>query len=455
MSTTDPRGRWRGLLPVLLAAVAVVVLPAPAPAAAPPADARHLGVATCASTTCHGQARPASQGNIQQTEYLIWSRYDPHAGAYALLFEERSQRMARRLGLASAHEAPECLACHAEVVPAARRGPKFQPDDGVGCEACHGGSEHWLAGHSDPATPHARNVADGLTALDDPAVRATTCAGCHLGDATARFATHRIMAAGHPRLPFELDTWTELWRTAGGREHYVVDADYLERKPQQGSVAVWTTGLIRQGRQLTGLLQARYRTDRGLPDFALFNCYSCHREMRLADWRDKGRDAGADPGQLRFDDSQLMLLATALAARPALQRPLQAATLGLQRTAGLDAASVARAAGALEVQLAAIDADLARSPLDRNEASQALAALARSAAGGDYPDYASAEQAAMGLAILAATVGNCGPDSAVVRSVFASVASDTGWRPDRLARATRQAATLCGGTAPGKTVTNR
>ncbi|MBL8225701.1 MAG: hypothetical protein JNM50_10240 [Chromatiales bacterium] len=441
------------LLPVLVASLGAA-LPTIATAAAPPADDRHLGVATCASTTCHGQAKAARGSNIQQNEYLIWSRYDPHAGAFALLFEERSRLMAERLGLKAAHEAPECLACHAEDVPAALRGPKFQVSDGIGCEACHGGAGRWLASHYSPQATRASNVADGLAALDDPAVRAATCTGCHVGDATSRFATHRIMAAGHPRLPFELDTWTGLWCTAGGREHYVVDADYLERKPPPASIDVWTTGLVRQGRQLAGILQARYRTDRGLPDFSLFNCYSCHREMRLADWRDRGRDAGGAPGQLRFDDSSLTLLSTALAARPELQRDLQAATLGLQRTAGLDAASVARAAAALESQLASIETALARSPLRRDEAQRALAALARSAARGDYPDYASAEQAAMGLSILAATVGNCGPDSAAVRGVFASVASDTGWRPDRLAQATRTAAALCG-SGPGKPVTDR
>jgi hypothetical protein len=451
MSRTE---RYR-LLPVLAATVAAATLSAPARAAAPPTGDRHMGVATCASTTCHGRAQAASGGNIPQTEYLIWSRYDPHAGAWAVLFEERSRLMAQRLGLESAHDAPECLACHTEDVPEPLRGPKFQQADGIGCEACHGGAERWLATHYDPGATHARNVAEGLVALDQPAVRAAACAGCHVGDATTRFATHRIMAAGHPRLPFELDTWTGLWRTAGGREHYVVDADYLERKPQPASVDVWTTGLVRQGRQLASLLEARYRTDRGLPDFSLFNCYSCHREMRLADWRDKGRDAGTGPGQLRFDDSHLTLLATALTGRPDLQRELRAATLDLQRTAGLDAATVTRAAAALEAKLAAIEGALVRSPLDRGEAQQALAALARSASRGDYPDYASAEQAALGLAVLAAAVGNCGPDSAAVRRVFASVANDAGWRPDRLADAMRTAVTLCGGIGPGKAVTDR
>lgn len=443
MSRTSPVLRFLALASLLASSATTAATAATTTAPA----AQHLGVASCASTTCHGQAKPASTGNIQQNEYLIWARYDPHAGAQALLFEERSRTLAQRLGLKAAHEAPECLACHAEQVPAAQRGPKFQLSDGIGCEACHGGAERWLAGHYAPDATHAGNVARGLVALPDPAVRAGTCLGCHVGDARDRFATHRIMAAGHPRLPFELDTWSELWRTSGGREHYVRDADYLARKPVPDSVAVWTTGLVAQGQQLADLLAARYRTDRGLPDFALFNCYSCHRDMRLAAWRDKGRDAGGEPGQLRFDDSALTLLATALASRPELQQRLRSDTLALQRTAGLDQGTVVQAARSLQATLAGIGAALADQPLTQPEARQALAALGRAAGRGDYPDYASAEQAAMGLLVLAATLSNCGPDSAAVRGVFKSVASDAGYRAERLGAAARNLASLCAAPA--------
>jgi hypothetical protein len=328
-------------------------------------------------------------------------------------------------------------------VPAAQRGPKFQVNDGIGCEACHGGAGRWLARHYAPDATHAGNVARGLVALTDPAVRAGTCIGCHVGDPQDRFASHRIMAAGHPRLPFELDTWSELWRTSGGREHYLRDADYMARKPAPDSVTLWTTGLVAQGQQLATMLAARYRTDRGLPDFSLFNCYSCHRDMRLAAWRDKGRDAGGDPGQLRFDDSALTLLATALIGRPELQQPLSRDTLALQRAAGRDTATVSAAAEALQATLARVGKALADRPLTLPEARAALAALGGGASRGEYPDYAGAEQAAMGLLVLASTVGNCGPDSAAVRAVFASVASDAGYRADRLGKAAGTLASLC------------
>jgi hypothetical protein len=104
---------------------------------------------------------------------------------------------------------------------------------------------------------------------------------------------------------------------------------------------------------------------------------------------------------------------------------------------------VTAAAEALQATLARVGKALADRPLTLPEARAALAALGGGASRGEYPDYAGAEQAAMGLLVLASTVGNCGPDSAAVRAVFASVASDAGYRADRLGKAAGTLASLC------------
>ena len=152
--------------------------------------ARHEGVASCASTTCHGAARPLGGTQVLQNEYVVWSDFDPHAGAFRTLRDERSKAIARRLGIGAADQAPACLACHSEVVPPESRGARFQVDDGIGCEACHGPAEKWLAGHDDGTlTAHQESVQAGLLRLDDPVVRAPLCAGCHAGRGD-RLATH-------------------------------------------------------------------------------------------------------------------------------------------------------------------------------------------------------------------------------------------------------------------------
>ncbi len=427
----ENRSRLTGVAraPIVLA----MLLAAPALAAA----GVHLGVATCASTTCHGSAKPTEGSNVQQNEYVTWSRFDPHAGAYRTLLDERSIAIARRLGIGRAHEASECLGCHADDVPEKERGARFQLDDGIGCETCHGAAEGWLASHDDPGVGHADNLAKGLTALEDPAARAAVCLGCHLGDAneTDRYASHRLMAAGHPRLSFELDTFTELWRTSGGREHYVRDDDYARRKPTPAASRVWTTGLIAGAGAMTAQVARRYAEQGTLPDFALFNCYSCHRAMRLKDWQDKGRDAQAEPGRLRFDESVLVVLQTALVTRPALQSRLGRDATAFQKAAGTPRDAVMQAAARLEATLTAIGADLAARPLDRDETMQVLDALAQAGARGDYPDYAGAEQAAMGVAVLLSTAGSRDTARGAIDELFRTLENDERYDARRFARA--------------------
>lgn len=402
------------------------------------AESRHEGVATCASTTCHGAARPLAGTLVLQNEYVTWSEFDPHAGAFRTLRDERSAAIARRLGLGPADQAPACLACHAEVVPATQQGPKFQQDDGIGCEACHGAAGNWLATHDDGppntyADTHAESLRAGLRALNEPAVRADVCMACHVGSGD-RLATHAMLAAGHPRLSFELDTFTELWRTSGGREHYRRDADYAVRKPEASASQVWLTGLVEAS--LASVDQVQAAVGRGaLPEFAAFNCYSCHRNMGLARWRDRASASGAAPGALRLNDGALRLLATAVQAWD----PRQAASLvraldELQRAANDDRTAVAPAADGLRRQLAGLGATLHQSLTRATDRQALLTGVLRASSAGAYPDYATAEQAAMAVVVLLADVGATTSRKADIDALFAALDDDAAFDQARFAR---------------------
>src|SRR5262245_12790788 len=158
-----------------LALFLLVSLPAaaevPLPYAAP---GRHLGVVNCASSLCHGSITPWKGSNVLQTEYVTWSRVDKHASrAYSVLLEERSQRIARNLGLREpAQSAKLCLDCHADNAPPERRGERFKLADGVGCEACHGPSESWIRSHTAPGATHQENVSRGLYPTSEPVAQA-------------------------------------------------------------------------------------------------------------------------------------------------------------------------------------------------------------------------------------------------------------------------------------------
>jgi hypothetical protein len=404
-------------------------------AADAPSDGKHLGVATCASTLCHGSARPLTARTVQQNEYVTWSHYDPHAKAYRALREEEGAKIAKRLGLKNAHEAPECLACHADTTPASNRGEKFQTSDGIGCETCHGGSEQWLQSHDDtPTVTHAANLQSGMRALERPEVRAQLCVSCHVGDHT-RFATHQMMAAGHPRLAFELDTYTELWRTSGGREHFKRDEDYVARKGKFEPVHIWLAGLTAITRREADLVEQRIAmANGGFPDFALFNCYSCHRSMRVAAW-ERIEEETSPPGTLRLHDGHARtLLAMLDATDSSLSAPLRSAVTMLQGANG-NPATIHIANQSLKNALETIDRATARRSWSHADLASGLDALVVAARRGSFVDYAAAEQAAMGMVLLLAELDASGSRTAEAEDMFRTLQDDSQFDGDRFSRA--------------------
>lgn len=404
--------------------------------AAAHAGDQHLGVATCASTLCHGSAKPLAAHSVQQNEYVTWSHFDPHARAYRVLLEPRAQKIAVRLGIGPAHEARICLDCHAENVAASDRGPRFQLSDGIGCESCHGAAQRWLATHDDaPRVTHADNLASGLLPIEEPASRARVCVACHVGDPT-RFASHRMMASGHPRLSFELDTFTELWRTSGGREHFKRDQDYRQRKPAPGGSTVWIAGLLQASRSQLELLRSPHFQNAGaLPEFALYNCYSCHRSMRFDYAAGRGLAGTLEPGSLRLDDSRLVMLSAVFAAVDAQwDEALRSKSSELHRAAGASRADTAVASAELQSLLERAQVRMTNTPLTAEQKKRALEALVRGAARGDYPDYVSAEQAAMAVVLLLAETGRDRALKPEIDALFAALAQDDRYDAARFER---------------------
>ncbi|MGQ0428436.1 MAG: multiheme c-type cytochrome [Gammaproteobacteria bacterium] len=401
-------------------------------ASAADAPASHLGVASCASGVCHGVAKPLEGSTVLRNEYVTWSHFDPHSGAFRTLREEASRRMAARLGIADATREPLCLDCHAENVAPALRGPRFHFDDGVGCEFCHGGSSRWIASHDDATrVTHADNVAQGLVALERAEVRAGICSACHVGSAD-RHASHALMAAGHPRLVFELDTYSELWRTSGGREHYRRDEDYRKRKAESDSVSIWFAGLTETAARTLATV-ADVRHSRGVfPDFALFNCYSCHRSMKLRRFRDA---PGLAPGSLRVNDAALVMLAVVLdAIEPVRAEALRASTTRLHHAANEGMPALREAAQSLASELPALRGWLAGRRLGPADRDGMLSAILAAAEGGEFPDYAAAEQAAMAVTLLLASSGRQLDSDPRIEALFADLQDDERYDPARFAR---------------------
>jgi hypothetical protein len=157
-----------------------------------------------------------------------------------------------------------------------------------------------------------------MVALDDPKARAGRCLDCHLGAANPnQFVTHQMMAAGHPRIAFELDLFTVL------QKHYDIDADYAARhKEVPGGVKTWAIGqALALDRALT--LYGVKNPPGAFPEFVFYDCQACHRTVsqdpkaKFTVEANPGRPIplGAPPFN---DENMIMLSAAAKVAAPGI-----------------------------------------------------------------------------------------------------------------------------------------
>ena len=355
----------------------------------------HEGVASCADGQCHGKGEEDYQSNVWRNEYRLWNDSDPHAGAYRTLLSAESRAIAARLGLAEAHTANMCLDCHADNVPEDKRGSKFQITDGVGCEGCHGGAGRWIESHATLGATHEDNIDRGMYATDRPPARARVCLSCHMGTAD-QFTTHQIMAAGHPRLSFQLDVYS------GWHEHYEYDDDYQDRKEISEPANLWLTGLAVASMQT---LELRSGHDSPYMEFAHYQCDSCHHAMRDPFWTGSHGTAGT-PGALRPADAPLTILELALEQ----VAPESAAGLSAQAhqwRAALGSSVEARAADSLNDELADLVDGIAKARYSRAQLRKLRGALLARAGGGGLHYQATAEQACLAVETLCYELDDC------------------------------------------------
>lgn len=297
---------------------------------------RLVGNASCAAAACHGGL---SGHPTVGAEFPIWSARDPHSRAYSVLLNDLSQQMAKNLKLLQpAHESAVCLNCHSpaaatETAPDRER----HPLDGVGCEQCHGAAEHWLTAHVRKDW-RPRSVAEkqrlGYRDLTDVLTRAKLCADCHVGG-PGRDVNHDLIAAGHPRLFFELSAfhanWPKHWPfEADAKRHSVagdrgpgadqtsptrkrgVEQGAEDRKQEPGSgkptasyfeAKLWAVGQVVTAQRSLELLAQRAANAESTPaaswpELAEWNCFACHHDLQSASWRQTRTDLSRVKGSL-------------------------------------------------------------------------------------------------------------------------------------------------------------
>lgn len=350
---------------------------------------KHMGAASCASSTCHGSTTVYKDSTVMQNEFSVWQESDKHARAYAVLGEPESRLMAAKLGIGDPQKASMCLDCHADNVPVALRGEKFQIEDGVACEACHGGSEKWISTHTDKGNAHSKNLELGLYPTEEPLARAKLCLSCHMGTAD-RVITHRIMGAGHPRLSFELDTFTWL------NPHYTIDADYIERKGEFNGARDWALGQgVAASNLLDQLTDSKVAWDGIFPELVLFDCHACHKRMNGKTWAARP-GTGLGPGIVRLNDANLVVYRHVLnIVDPASGARLREQTRALHQATTKSREATFSAARALKSTIDASLPKVAAFPFEGNALGKVLGSLLRDAEAGEFRDYSAAEQAAL------------------------------------------------------------
>ena len=395
-----------------------------------------LGTVTCASSLCHGTIKLWKGSNVLQNEYLTWSRTDKHARAYNVLLNERSKRIATNLGLKQpAHEAKICLDCHAHVVPQERRGERFNITDGVTCEGCHGPAEKWVKTHvapGDSATAqHAANIDDGMYPTSDAVARAKLCMSCHYGNQD-KLVTHRIMGAGHPRMSFELDTFTEI-----APKHFVVDKDYSERKKVWDGAKTWAIGqALAVSETMTILADPKRGRDGVFPELVLFDCHACHHPMSENRWKPKTAfGPSISPGLVRLNDSSmLMLRAITRAIDPQLGDRVVAQTQKLHRAIAGEGDAFAEAAALRKLAQETVPV-MSSATFSNQTMAAVLSRLIEDGIQGTYSDYAAAEQATLAIGSLGAYLTKQGAMAAPqkfnasLKKLTLSLAKDEQYKP--------------------------
>ncbi len=386
----------------LVRALAVLVLVVLYPASGAIGNGTFQGVASCAGSTCHGRA----EGNgavVRQDEIATWQEPSApsgsHSRAYAVLGGRRGQQIAASLNLGDAQSAPACLGCHSTYAPAGQRGPKFTLTDGVGCETCHGASGGtWLAEHYALPATHASNIAAGLTPLDIPKVSAGVCLDCHYGSSKpGQFVTHEMMAAGHPRVSFELDLFSAL------QQHHNIDGDYAARKGTPNAVRFWAVGQAEAVRRATSLFaQPKFAMQGAFPQFYFYDCHSCHRT--IADGPQRKLSFETNPGRkIPFgnppfnDENIIMLSAVAGALVPGEAGAFQAASRGFHEAMGQGPTEARAAAQALSARAGALSDALSGRAYAGADAFKVIAIIAGEATSPRFTDYAGSVQAVMGI----------------------------------------------------------
>lgn len=411
---------------------------------------KYIGPGSCAATSCHGSVKPVEGSRILQDEYSTWILRDKHSRAYQALTGDVGERIARTLKLgAKAEEAPKCLACHALYTTAEQRGRAFEISEGVSCENCHGAAQGWLGQHTskDTAEKHAESVRLGLTNTRDVIVRTQKCLECHLGT-KEKFVDHEMIAAGHPDLYFELDSFSAVMP-----RHWKLPRESAALKPVEDAawagVRDWSTG---QAVQLGAAMERLTWRAKGpvWPEYSESSCFACHHALGPAkdSWRQEHGYVGRRPGDPAWNASRyavFRLLAKQIDSASAQELDRQMLVVSNEMSKlNPDRNAVSSAASAAAPLAQKIAERLATMQYDQTIVLRMLQRIPDDAEDISLADERAAEQSVMALDSLYiaysrdAKPANAAEVRAAINGLFQQLENPSGYNADQFASALRR-----------------
>jgi len=262
-----------------------------------------------------------------------------------------------------------------------------------------------------------------MTDLWNPIRRAEVCAACHIGNhAEGKVITHAMYAAGHPPLPsFEAATFCDLeprhWQNL--KEKSRERASLLKPAPDLRNLEetkfALVGGLVALRESLTLLAQEAAASKpapvgAAWPDFARFDCYACHHELRAGDgasWRQLRRRASS-PGRPMPPEWPLALVRlgigaaeaqTAAAGEDRFRQHLAALYDGVRMRPFGEPETTAKAAGDIVTWIDSLLGHLNHAVIDDRQARQLLERLCEIALE-TIPDDSSARQIAWAFRVI-------------------------------------------------------
>lgn len=302
------------------------------------------------------------------SEGLTWTNSDPHSKAYAVIVPDPktnpvAAKMQELLGRGDKDydltKDTRCLTCHAtDLKPTSKEPRKVEEfvretNLGVSCNACHGVTAKWQTEHVDESVTVKYKMTDdagkeiefshykwrtempaykeaaGMKNLRDPHAKADLCASCHVGNPDEnKVVTHEIYAAGHPPLPpLELVTFMNGEPRHWGYPH---ELKFLQDFAKKNPDKAWeifrfkpadkdnylarhvAAGAIASLKAEMNLLAAEAKNTEGL-DYARFDCYSCHHDLKYPSARQVRGYEGRVPGRPPLKAWVAMLPSTVVA----------------------------------------------------------------------------------------------------------------------------------------------